>query len=30
LDVPVDYAIVTRMVDSTSDRPGIIAAGLTQ
>jgi hypothetical protein len=29
-DIPVDYAIVTRMVDSTSDRPVIIAAGLTQ
>jgi hypothetical protein len=29
-DVPVDYAIVTRMVDSTTDRPVIIAAGLTQ
>ncbi len=29
-DVPVDYAIVTRMVDNTSDRPVIIAAGLTQ
>ena len=29
-DVPVDYAIVTRMVDSTSDRPVMIAAGLTQ
>jgi hypothetical protein len=29
-DVPVDYAIVTRMVDTTSDRPCIIAAGLTQ
>lgn len=29
-DVPVDYAIVTRMVDTTSDRPVIIAAGLTQ
>ena len=29
-DVPIDYAIVTRMVDSTSDRPVIIAAGLTQ
>lgn len=28
-DVPVDYAIVTRMVDTTSDRPVIIAAGLT-
>jgi len=26
----VDYAIVTRMVDNTSDRPVIIAAGLTQ
>ncbi len=29
-DIPVDYAIVTRMVDSTTDRPVIIAAGLTQ
>jgi hypothetical protein len=29
-DIPVDYAIVTRMVDNTSDRPVIIAAGLTQ
>lgn len=29
-DVPVDYAIVTRMVDTTSDRPVVIAAGLTQ
>ncbi len=29
-DVPMDYAIVTRMVDTTSDRPVIIAAGLTQ
>ena len=29
-DVAVDYAIVTRMVDTTSDRPVIIAAGLTQ
>lgn len=29
-DIPVDYAIVTRMVDSTSDRPVMIAAGLTQ
>jgi len=29
-DVPIDYAIVTRMVDSTTDRPVIIAAGLTQ
>ena len=26
----MDYAIVTRMVDTTSDRPVIIAAGLTQ
>ena len=26
---PVDYAIVTRMVDTTTDRPVIIAAGLT-
>jgi hypothetical protein len=26
----VDYAIVTCMVDTTSDRPVIIAAGLTQ
>ncbi len=29
-DVPVDYAIVTRMVDTTTDRPVIIVAGLTQ
>jgi hypothetical protein len=29
-DIPVDYAIVTRMVDTTTDRPVIIAAGLTQ
>lgn len=29
-DMPVDYAIVTRMVDTTTDRPIIIAAGLTQ
>jgi hypothetical protein len=29
-DVPVDYAIVTRMMDTTTDRPVIIAAGLTQ
>jgi hypothetical protein len=29
-DVPVDYAIVTRMVDTTTDRPVMIAAGLTQ
>ena len=29
-DVPVDYAIVTRMLDTTTDRPVMIAAGLTQ
>lgn len=29
-DEPVDYAIITRMLDTTSDRPVIIAAGLTQ
>ena len=29
-DIPTDYAIVTRMVDTDSDRPVIIAAGLTQ
>jgi len=29
-DVPVDYAIVTRMVDTNTDRPVMIAAGLTQ
>ena len=29
-DIPMDYAIVTRMSDSTTDRPVIIAAGLTQ
>jgi hypothetical protein len=29
-DVPVDYAIVTRMSDSTTERPVIIVAGLTQ
>jgi hypothetical protein len=29
-DVPIDYAIVTRMSDSTTDRPVIIVAGLTQ
>jgi len=29
-DVPIDYAIVTRMVDSATDDPVIIAAGLTQ
>jgi len=29
-DMPVDYAIVTRMVDTTTDRPVVIAAGITQ
>ncbi len=29
-NIPVDYAIVTRMMDTTTDRPVIIAAGLTQ
>ncbi len=29
-DIAADYAIVTRMVDATADRPVIIAAGLTQ
>jgi hypothetical protein len=29
-DIPVDYAIVTRMVDTTTDRPVMIVAGLTQ
>jgi len=29
-DITVDYAIVTRMVDTATDRPVIIAAGLTQ
>jgi hypothetical protein len=29
-DVPIDYAVVTRMVDTTTDRPVMIAAGLTQ
>jgi hypothetical protein len=29
-DIPSDYAIVTRMLDPTADRPVIIAAGLTQ
>lgn len=29
-DVPTDYAIVTRMSDTTTDRPVIIVAGLTQ
>jgi len=29
-DVPIDYAIVSRMLDPATDRPVIIAAGLTQ
>ena len=29
-DVPVDYAIVTRMLDTSTDHPIVIAAGLTQ
>jgi hypothetical protein len=29
-DISSDYAIVTRMLDATADRPVIIAAGLTQ
>jgi len=29
-DIPVDYAIVSRILDTTSDRPVIIAAGITQ
>lgn len=29
-DISSDYAIVTRMLDATTDRPVIIAAGLTQ
>ena len=29
-EMPVDYAIVTRMMDTASDRPVVIAAGLTQ
>jgi len=29
-DVPMDYAIVTRILDTTTDRPVVIAAGLTQ
>jgi hypothetical protein len=29
-DIAVDYAIVTRMLDTTTDRPVMIAAGLTQ
>jgi hypothetical protein len=29
-DVSIDYAIVTRVMDTTTDRPVMIAAGLTQ
>ena len=29
-DVPYDYAIVTRVLDTTSNRPVVIAAGITQ
>ena len=29
-DVPYDYAIVSRILDTTTDRPVVIAAGLTQ
>ena len=29
-DVPIDYAIVSRLLDPATDRPVIIAAGLTQ
>jgi hypothetical protein len=29
-DIPVDYAIVSRIADTTTDRPVIIAAGITQ
>ena len=29
-DIPMDYAIVSRMLDPATDRPVIIAAGLTQ
>jgi hypothetical protein len=29
-DVPNDYAIVSRIVDTTTDRPVVIAAGITQ
>ena len=29
-DIPVDYAIVSRILDTTTDRPVIIAAGITQ
>ena len=29
-DIPADYAIVSRILDATTDRPVIIAAGITQ
>ena len=29
-DIPYDYAIVSRVLDTTTDRPVIIAAGITQ
>jgi len=29
-DIPTDYAIVSRILDTTTDRPVIIAAGITQ
>jgi hypothetical protein len=29
-DIPVDYTIVSRILDTTTDRPVIIAAGITQ
>ncbi len=29
-DVPYDYAIVSRVLDTTTDRPLVIAAGITQ
>ena len=29
-DIPYDYAIVSRILDTTTDRPVIIAAGITQ
>jgi hypothetical protein len=29
-DIPIDYAIVSRLLDPATDRPVIIAAGLTQ
>jgi hypothetical protein len=29
-DIPTDYAIVSRILDATTDRPVVIAAGITQ